>query len=263
MQKNSKSTSQKKSSKRVVPTNRKHTAKMKLSIVKNHIAKILELDSVLAFSEQKKSKERKGEDVKVDPLLDLRLSLISTARSFIGVEPITFFSGGVTNIGTTSANVVQYAVNSQTYLPCALTSALEPELSSFQVLFDEIKVMGVRFQYRPFARYGTTTVSAMMAIVWDDDSNTTPTTTVAGFAGAIGGRNFELMHVLDSCSSSTGSFRRPGPESDYPWSDLQSFVSTDPALRGSMFLASDGSITASKTLGHILYQFEIHVRLRI
>jgi hypothetical protein len=227
-------------------------------------SQLKELDSVLAFSSEKKNNQKSdSKETKLDPISDMRLSLIATARSFIGLKPITFFSGGVTNVGTTGANVVQYAVNSQAYLPCNLSSALEPELSSLQVLFDEIKVMGIRFQYRPFARYNTTTVSAMIAIVWDDDSNTTPTTTVAGFAGALGGRNFELMKIFDSCSDAAGSFHRPGPESDYPWSDLQSFVSTDPALRGSMFLASDGSITASKTIGHVCYQFEIHVRLRI
>lgn len=200
--------------------------------------------------------DEKRESKKQDPFLELKLSLVKTARSFLSPGSEYRFKSGsyytliVNAAGSFVFDTVKGSAYNHSYINCILDAQVCPDYSAYYSLFDEAKVMGIDFHYLPYGRYqsGASTMFGVSqasnrpcVILFDSDtSNWTNTPTYQNMAYTIN-RDDQHFHVIVPTDPFACSFSRPGRDSDYPWVDLQVPVNTDPAYRGSLAVFWGGS----------------------
>jgi len=187
---------------------------------------------------------------------------VAYARSMFGNEVFHIASGARTDVSTSAAGVVKFSITTGPVLVALLGTTNCPEFASLSLLFDEVKVMGFRYNYNSINPYnrGAAINSVPIAFLWDDEATLMPTNSNASM-GALSNR-YPLYREFSPDHSVAGEFRRPSPPDDYDWTPVSNMGSATSTL-GGFVVVGDGTNTVSNIYGFMTYQYLCMWRVRV
>lgn len=201
-------------------------------------------------------------DEKDDDYVDLMKTMRSSIRMSLGTTPFHMLTGGRTLVQTSAASVMQFSINTNNLLTMALNTTIVPELASISALFEEYKVAGIQCRYNPINPYnrGAVTVSVPIAMVFDDiDNALTITNSATGMAVLVAREN--EYHSFSPDHTWERRFMRRANLNSYDWTPFAG-LGTEPSSFGALYVAGDGSNTASINYGALDYWFILELRMR-